>query len=93
MKSSIERLKQIIKEELAHDANDDILLERNIGPSVYPSFKAVRDLYQEATTNEDKEKIEGDIIYVFNNIIELWREERGMSPEVIEPTEDHTSEV
>jgi len=82
MKLTKSQLKQIIREELAHDANDDILfLERDIGPSVLPAFKAVRDLYEEATTNEAKEKIEGDIIHVFNNMIQSWRDERGMSPE------------
>jgi hypothetical protein len=63
--------------------NNEPILERSVGPSVYPAFKAVRDLYNEAVTNEDKKKIEGDIIFVFNNIINLWREERN-EPETSE---------
>ena len=86
MKISTKRLKEIIQEELANDDDDDviILLERDVGPSVYPAFKAVRDLYNEATTNEAKKKIEDDIIYVINNIIDSWRLERKntKNPEV-----------
>jgi len=84
MKISTERLKQIIQEELANDDDVIILLERDVGPSVYPAFKAVRDLYNEATTNEAKKKIEDDIIYVINNIIDSWRLERKntKNPEV-----------
>ena len=84
MKISTERLKQIIQEELANDDDVIILLERDVGPSVYPAFKAVRDLYNEATTNEAKKKIEDDSIYVINNIIDSWRLERKntKNPEV-----------
>ena len=77
MKLTKSQLKQIIKEEL-ENINEHIL-ERSVGPSVYPAFKAVRDLYGEAETNKLKKKIEDDIIYFFNNMIQTWREERNAS--------------
>jgi len=76
MKISTERLKQLIREELAHAANADVLLEK--GPQISAALQPVIDLYNEAAP-EDKKQLEDNLIETFKNIVQSWRDERSES--------------
>jgi len=74
MKISTERLKQIIQEELARTSSDnELLLER--GPQISAAFQPLRALYEEASP-EQREDLENNIIDVFKNMINEWRQTR-----------------
>jgi len=95
MKITRQRLKQLIKEELAHAANDDVIVleenpefESTYRPPVAQVIDLMESLYDSAMPDR-KEWFEKELIKRFTELVHRWRTGREESSN----TEDEYPEV